>query len=313
METMNPDLEYLLDELDESVKWTLATSVVVEEKGGTFTADQILSSSSNKWMKLPEVVAVAYDLVNSTQLGLGRHDTSSARIYQSGVEGAVRSLNAYGADFIDIQGDGGFGLFWGEKAYERALCSAITIKTFSLKFVERLTAKYGEELPDTGFKVGIHSARTLVKKIGTLRKKDEQEAVWAGKPVNYAYKCAQASEAHVLIVTDKVWQKFKNNDYVVYSCGCPDEDNRITEPTNVIWTEGANSKLPDDENIVHVLGSAWCVNHGAEFSEAIMSGKTNRDDISEHIRQEQVEKMAKALERKEAKERQARRDRVNRL
>src|SRR5699024_7477708 len=201
----------------------------------------------------PEVVAVAFDLVNSTKLGIRRHHTSSARIYQSGVQGAVRSLNAYAADFVDIQGDGGFGLFWGDMAYERAFCAAITIKTFSLKYVKRLISKYGDELPETGFKVGIHAAPTLVKKIGTLRNTDEQEAVWAGKPVNYAFKCAQAAEAHVLVMTEKVWGNFKNNDFVVYSCGCPDEDGVAKGPTNQIWLEGTNSKLPEDKNVVHCV------------------------------------------------------------
>lgn len=309
MNAVVPDLECLLDELDSNVNWTLSAQIEVEEKDGNFKADQILSSSSNKWMKLPEVVAVAFDLQGSTKLGLGRHDTSSARIYQSGVGGAVRSLNAHGADFIDIQGDGGFGLFWGEKAHERALCSAITIKTFSVKFVEKLKTKYGDELPDTGFKVGVHAARTLVKKIGTLRNQDEQEAVWAGKPINYAYKCAQASEAHILVITEKVWNKFKNNDFVVYTCGCSEE-----EPKNTLWREAAvKDTLPEDENTVFVLDAPWCPNCGPRFAKAILNGEKKREDVSEWMRQQQSAKMATALERKHESDRQAKRDRVHRL
>lgn len=291
MTTVNPELDELLSGLEESVKTTLTEKIEVEEKDGNFSTDQILSSSSNKWMKLPEVVAVAYDMVGSTKLSLGRHDTTSARIYQSGVGGAVRCLNAYGADFVDIQGDGGFGLFWGDRAYERALCSAITIKTFSLTFVAKLKDQYGAGLPDTGFKVGVHAARTLVKNIGTIRNTKEQEPVWAGKPVNYAYKCAQASEAHQLVVTEKVWQKFRNNDYVVYSCGCSD-----AEPSNNMWEPKVHDVLPEDENLVHVLDSAWCVNCGPSYANAIMEGEKSRQDINEWLRGQQQTKMRSAFE-----------------
>lgn len=293
MTSVNPDLEYLLSSIDDDVLETLAAPLEVQEKHvNTFTADQIRSSLSNVWMKLPEVVAVAFDMVGSTKLGLKHHDSSAARIYQSGVGGAVKSLSTYGADFIDIQGDGGFGLYWGEKAHERALCAAITIKTFSLKFVERLIAKYGDGLPDTGFKVGMHADRTLVKKIGTLRKPDEQEPVWAGRSVNYSYKCAQAADAHQLIITDKVWQKFKNNDFVVYSCGCSEG----VEPSNNMWQSAEHEVLPEGKNLVHILDSSWCVNCGPGFAEAIMKGKKNRDDIEEWLRDQQRQKMAAALE-----------------
>ena len=308
MSVVVPDLEYLLDELDVNVRYALAANIDVEEKDGSFDAKDIRSSSSNLWMKLSEVVAVAFDMKSSTRLGLGRHDTSSAKIYQSGVEGAVKCLNRYGADFLDIQGDGGFGLFWGEKAYERALCSAITLKTFSVKWVERLNAKYGEELPETGFKLGMHAARTLVKKLGTLRNQDEQEAVWAGKPINYAYKCAQSSDAHVLVVTEKVFEKFKNNDYVVYSCACADG----VDPSNELWSEATIPNLPEDENTVYAVRSPWCVNCGPSFAEAIMNGETSRDDVTELVRQEQAAKMARALERKKEKERKAKQNSVHR-
>lgn len=303
MNTANPDLELLLDELGASVTTTLDTAVEVEESDGSFDAEDIRSSSSKKWVKLPEVVAVAFDMVGSTKLSLKHHDKSTAKIYQSGVGGAVRSLNAYGANFIDIQGDGGFGLFWGEKAYERALCSAITIKTFSLTFTEKLGKKYGDGLPETGFKVGIHAARTLVKKIGTLRKPEEQEPVWAGKPVNYAYKCAQAADAHLLVITDRIWQKFKNNDFVVYSCGCSEG----ATPSNDMWEPMEHEILPEDENTVHVLQSAWCPNCGPKYAKSIMNGETARTDITNYLREQQRMKMETALVAT------ARRDRTQRV
>ncbi len=84
-------LTSLLDALGEEVNTVLNNSdIPVVEKDGTFKAQDIPSSSSDTWIKLPEVVAVVCDLKGSTHLGTGKHDKSTARIYKSSVEGAVR-------------------------------------------------------------------------------------------------------------------------------------------------------------------------------------------------------------------------------
>ena len=116
-------LTSLLDSLDDEVNTVLNNSQVnVIERGEDFKIADTTTSSSDTWIKLSDVVAVVCDLKGSTHLGTGKHDQSTARVYKSGVEGAVRILHEFDADFIDIQGDGGFGLFWGERSYERALC-----------------------------------------------------------------------------------------------------------------------------------------------------------------------------------------------
>ena len=101
-------LTSLLDALGEEVNTVLNNSdIPVVEKDGTFNAQDIPSSSSNTWIKLPDIVAVVCDLKGSTHLGTGKHDKSTARIYKSSVEGAVRIFHEFEANFIDIQGDGG--------------------------------------------------------------------------------------------------------------------------------------------------------------------------------------------------------------
>lgn len=286
----------LLDALGEEVNTVLNNSdIPVVEKDGTFDAKDIPSSSSGTWIKLPEVVAVVCDLKGSTHLGTGKHDTSTARIYKSSVEGAVSILHTFEANFIDIQGDGGFGLFWGDRAYERALCAGVTIKTFSEDLAARLEKRW-PDAPETGYKVGVHAARTLVKRIGTRRVVSEQEAVWAGKPVNYAAKCAQAAERHQMIVTQQVWEKFKNNDYIAFSCDCNDG------PTANLWTDTTVDRLPKDDQAAVVLNSGWCQKCGPSFCKAIMAGETNRE-ISTSVRM-MIPRMAmqKALEAKHEKD-----------
>lgn len=242
-------------------------------KDSSFRAKDIPSSSSNEWIKLDEVVCVLADLKSSTQLGLDKHDTTTARIYRSSVEGAVKIFREFGADFIDIQGDGGFGLFWGERAHERALCAAVTIRTFSENWENSLPERWKQSssFPPTGYKVGIHSARTLVKKVGTIRVLDQQKPIWAGKAVNYAAKCAQAAERHQVVITQKVWEKFKKNDYIAFSCDCHDG------PTSTLWEAMTVDRLPPDENDAFLLKNGWCERCGPELCVAIMNGQTKRD------------------------------------
>jgi len=290
-------LTSLLDSLDDEVNTVLNNSdIPVVDKDGTFDAKDIPSSSSDTWIKLPEVVAVVCDLKGSTHLGTGKHDKSTARIYKSGVEGAVRIFHEFGANFIDIQGDGGFGLFWGERAHERAFCAAVTIRTFSERhFVSRLEARW-PEAPATGYKVGMHVGRTLVKRIGTRRVVSEQEAVWAGKPVNYAAKCAQSAERHEVVVTQAVWDRLKDNDFIAFSCDCNDG------PEAHLWSDKTVETLPDDEQAVVVLTAPWCLTCGPSFCEAIMDGHTQRESVTPSTRGAiSMLKMARALEARKAR------------
>src|SRR5699024_5084969 len=104
---------------------------------------------------------------NSTRLGTGKHAASTAAIYRAATGNVVKILHEFNADFIAIQGDGAFGVFWGAARVERALCAGITIKTFSENSLEpKLEARW-DDGPETGYKVGLSSGRVLVKNIGT--------------------------------------------------------------------------------------------------------------------------------------------------
>lgn len=266
------DFESLMEDIADSFADTISTIPEVEVRGGSFRAEDIPSSTSNKWIKLENVVCVVFDLQNSTQLGLNKYYTTTARIYKSSVEGAVRILREFGADFIDIQGDGGFGLFWGERAFERALCAAVTVRTFSESWEDELPSAWtqSESFPVTGFKVGIHADPVLVKRLGTIRVREEQEPVWAGKPVNFAAKCAQSAERHQVIVTAKVWDRFSKNDFIAFSCDCGDG------PTANLWEKVEVGKLPDDAKDGFLLTNGWCTNCGVSFIESILAGETQR-------------------------------------
>ncbi len=267
----------ILDDLDELVREELTTPVEIVECE-EFPED--FYSEARKWKRIEDLVVVVGDLSGSTKLNFHRHVNTSASIYESATGGAVRVVTdqRFQYDYIQIQGDGFFALFHGERAYERAFCAAVTLKTFSEKvLVPQIEKHLSERTPKTGFKTGIAAGVIAAKRVG---RRGVNDIVWAGKPVNWAFKCAQAADRHELIVTDRVYNKLKNNDYARWSCGC---DGSGT-PTSILdlWSSAPVTKLPTKHSNCYKLKSGWCDVHGDEFAMAILNGDTRRDDISHH-------------------------------
>lgn len=286
------ELAGLLGELGETVKEELASNPEVVDKTSGFKIED-LPIEARRWYKLDDVVAVVADLKNSTQLGTGKYAASTASIYEASTGGVVKIFSRFKADFVAIQGDGAFALFWGEGRYERALCAGITVKTFSLDLTDQLERRWPTSLPETGLKVGIANGRVLAKRVGAPRNPAQQEPVWAGKAVNYATKAAQSAERHQLIVTGGVWDWVKGNDYLSMSCSCG-------EPSPDIWEDIEIGKLPegDAESQGRLLNSIWCETHGEEYCGAVLAGESHREDAVELRKQVQLSQMRTAVSRK---------------
>lgn len=267
------DLPGLLGDLDDSVKHELASTPEVVDKADGLDVDN-LPIVARRWHKVADAVAVVADLKNSTKLGTGKWAASTASIYEASTGSVVRIFDEFGADFLAIQGDGAFGLFWGDHRYERAMCAGITIKTFSRDMVERLEKRW-LNLPETGFKVGVASSPLLAKRIGTPRNPAQQEPVWAGKAVNYAAKAAQGANRHIMVVTGSVWDRVEKNDYLAISCPCG------TGPSLGIWEDTEIGRLPDGDPEAQgrALTAAWCSVHGEEYCAAVLAGKRSRRDV----------------------------------
>ncbi len=211
------DVRVLLEELDERTKEKFKHQPRVDLKDDIFDVGKL--PMGPVWHRLSDVVAVVADMKSSTELEQGRTSASTASIYDAGMGGVASVFDRMDADFVDIQGDGAFGLFWGLSRYERAICAGITIRSFSKKFTEQLERKW-PDAPSTGFKVGLGSGSVLAKRVGLPRHLDLQEPVWAGHPVNYGFKASQQQQNPDLVVAGSVWDIVKGNDYVAYSCGC---------------------------------------------------------------------------------------------
>lgn len=270
---MDIDLQRLLDEFNEHVDTQLATMPDVVEAGESFDIEDV-PIDERKWIRLEEIVAVVADLKASTHLGTGKRAPSTASIYEAALYPLVTIFDKFDAKDLAIQGDGGFGIFWGNRALEKAIAAGITIKTFSELHLEPKLESKWPEAPNTGFKVGVASSPILVKRVG-IQRKDRNEEVWAGKAVNYAVKAAQSGDRHELVVPGSLWDRLEPNDYIAYSCGCR------TGPSASIWQDVVIQGVPedDDDRFGSKLTSLWCTVHGAEFCSAILAGKTTREDV----------------------------------
>jgi class 3 adenylate cyclase len=300
------DLEALLTDIDDDVRVELASMPEVANKGDSLDIDA-LPIAARRWHKVNDAVAVVADLKNSTRLGLNKHQASTASIYEASTGGVVQIFDTFDADFVAIQGDGAFALFWGgdrDDRFARAICAGISIKTFSEKaLVPRLEAKW-DSLPETGLKVGIANSPLLVKRVGVPRS-EHQEPVWAGRAVNYAAKAAQQADQHEMIVTGAVWDWVAGNDYLAATCDCG------SGPSTDLWSDVTIDKIPDSDGDREgkLLTSSWCDIHGAEFCGHVLAGDKTRLDAAEVTKKAMESELTKTL-RVLAKQR--RRDRVAR-
>jgi class 3 adenylate cyclase len=278
------EISKLLDETGKHAAKELRTPVEIEEVEEFPSLDE-LYVEKRAWKKISDVVVVSADLKGSTKLNFNKYAQTSAQLYEAVTGNMVRIVGAFSPKFVDIQGDGLFALYHGDGRYRRALCAAITLKTFSEhKLVPAIEAAMPDRFPDTGLKVGMAAGILAAKKVGI---RGTNEPVWAGKPVNWATKCAASADRNQLVVTRRVFQKFEQNDYVTHSCGCGKGPNGERVPDLVtpaeLWTTTQVTTLPDEDIDCKLLKSNWCPIHGDEFCTAILEGKTRRDNVQKSL------------------------------
>lgn len=222
---------------------------------------------TNKWLKIDDVVCVFIDMKNSTQLSAQKQDKFTASIYQYFTDTAVRILNHFNASYIDVKGDGAFGLFEKNKIYH-AFCAAMTFKTFSANI---LSAEIKlEDDKKVSCHIGMDMKTVLVKRLG-LRKVEgktlKQNEVWAGKPVNMASKLASLGNENELLASERVFYVFfkDGSELVLKSCGCPKGEKKK------FWNRiDLNDPKFDFSKAYKIDTSGWCKNHGVEYCENIL-------------------------------------------
>ncbi len=233
------ELEALLDACDEYVGVEVSSMPDVDDVTDFDPVDEAPPIEARRWLRVEGLVAVVADLQSSTKLGLNKYAASTASIYEAALRPVVDVFRQFDAGWIPIQGDCVIGLYWNDRAIERAMCAGITAKTFSEKaLVPRLTQRW-PDIPATGFKIGVATSTVLVKRVGIART-PHQAMVWPGKAVNYAVKAAQSAVAHELVVTGSIWDAIAGNDYIRYSCPCGGG------PSDSIWSDHEIPALDHD-------------------------------------------------------------------
>lgn len=233
----------------------------------------------SKWLggSSENFVCLAIDLDKSSKLSARKDPEAMARLYEYFTQNIVEmlSVDSLKADYIDIKGDGVFGIYQEPNAIERAFVAAVTFRTFFEKVIKgrfpriQLTCKSS---------MCIDSL--LVKKIGNRKYNNE---VWAGRLVNNTYKLIgvsrKAKDTNLASETDSlfaissdVYKYLDKNyhDYAVMSCGCHTQDKQPT----MLWSSLDVSR--DDDivgNTAYFLKSIWCDNHGDEYIKNILGIK----------------------------------------
>lgn len=245
------------------------------------TKEQIPSGDNiplevNKWLRIDDVVCVFIDMKNSTQLSAQKQDKFTAGVYQYFTDTAVKILNHFDASYIDVKGDGAFGLFEKSKIYH-AFCAAMTFKTFSVNVLGSDIKL--EDNKKVSCHIGMDMKTVLVKRLGLRKvegKTSKQNEVWAGKPVNMASKLASLGGENEIIASERVFDVFLSDgsDLILKSCGCPNGEKKK------FWNRiDLDDPKFDFTKAYKIDTSGWCKTHGKEYCGNILKldNKDNKE------------------------------------
>ena len=233
------------------------------------------------WWRIPNVTAVFADLKGSTALNSSLSSETAAIAYTYFIRAMTVILEGFSAGYVDIQGDGIFGLFGGQRSMFFATACAVTMRAEVENTVAPMFRRDASVDWDLQVGIGIDRGTLLVRQLGL--KGTGQNEVWAGMPVNVAAKLSSAAGPNEVVVSDRVFGGYEHaakvrQQALFGSCDC-EEGNRearssAARRTSRLWTEHAAPKnLGLDFGTVYRRKVGWCEKHGAQFCEALVTGK----------------------------------------
>lgn len=232
------------------------------------------------WLQIPEATAVFVDLKGSTGLNSRFGAETAAHAYTYFNRAMAVILNGFQARYVDVQGDGLFGLFSGKGSRFLAAACAITMKTQ----VETVIAERFRQDVHADWElragIGVDRGKLLVRQLG-LRGTGINE-VWAGTPVNMAAKLSSVAGPNEVAVSERVFSDYQQSAKIrqrvlLWSCDCRDGSRGRglglpAERAEYLWQSApAPADLGLDFDQVHRRRKPWCPNHGAEFCEALVT------------------------------------------
>ena len=239
-------------------------------------------TNSGVWYQIPQVTAVFADLKRSTELSAENSPRVAARAYTYFIRAMTVILNQFDAKYVDIQGDGIFGLFSGKGSRFMAAACAITMRTQVEREVAVRFKSDTSSDRDLTAGVGIDHGTLLVRRLGLRGTK--QNEVWAGKPVNMSAKLSSLAGSNQVVASGRVFRQYEEASELrqralLWTCGCDGdtEGPGLDAPvgrTSYLWEE---ETVPEDLGLdfqtFHILESKWCMIHGPEFCETIVTGR----------------------------------------
>ena len=254
--------------------------VQVENQG---TVPETGPASRGLWWRIPNVTAVFADLKGSTALNSSASPEVAATAYTYFIRAMTVVLERFSAGYIDIQGDGIFGLFGGKGSMFHAAACAITMRTL---METEVAPKFKKDTPsewDLKVGIGIDRGTLVVRQLGLKGAKLNE--VWAGMPVNAAAKLSSVADPNQVAVSDRVFAGYEGaskprQQALLCSCGCGggNRGRRLSAPagqTSSLWVKQVAPKnLGLDFGGVHIRKSGWCPRHGAQFCETVLTSKS---------------------------------------
>lgn len=237
------------------------------------------------WHRIRNVYSVFADMKLSTKISSSAHLDTAALAYTYFIRAATVVFDELDAKYIDIQGDGLFGLFSGNGSAFNAVASAITIRTIvETDIADRLKGKRDTEWTLT-VGVGMDRGTLLVRRLGIRGVK--QNEVWVGKPVSMSSKLSSLAGNNELAVSPRVFREFNNASklrrrVLLWSCGCDNgtEGEGLDAEegkTAYLWSKGVvPEELGLDFQEANLLESKWCSIHGSKFCEVLLTGRGPR-------------------------------------
>lgn len=255
--------------------------VVVNPEFGSQLDLNKLKVSDKRWHQIDNVVAIFADLKGSSNLSLNNQKATVASIYTGSTGGLVSIFNSFKANYIQVQGDGVLAVFWGQYDFERAMCAALTAKTFGATVKHLIEDRKNQSPFESGYRIGVSSSSILVKKFGGDRS-SQQSLIWSGDAVNFAVKASEDSSNGSLVITNSVWDKIRDNEYLSSSCEC----STLYGQACLLWDQVTISNIKDErESEGYERSADWNEEYLDIFCAAIMQGdKTRKDPCMEKLR-----------------------------
>jgi len=222
-------------------------------------------------------VCLFIDLDNSTEISQMKQRSTMAKIYDYFTQNIydILTIPEITADYIDIKGDGLFGIYEGDYAIFKAFVAAQTFKTF---FEKNIKDRFKDSKIILRCKIAINKDKILVKKIGG---RGDYNEVWAGELVNNTFKIASLNKKiyeqnpknfdarDLIIISEDIYKKLlEKENYAILSCG--HTNGKRTGKTK-LWKEFTDMSKDNQYNgIVYYTESQWCDECGDKYLNEIL-------------------------------------------